>query len=83
MIDWVSIVRHSRRRFSNYAPNLRKLRPPKNPSRDKDRRNNQQPKHNNQHNNHDSAHNSPTESGEGQPNGLTCCYCHVWNQYFT
>lgn len=80
MIDWVSIVRHSRRRFSNYAPNLRKLRPPKNPTRDKDRRHqNQQQQNQQQRNSHhdSSAHNSPTESGEGQPNGLTCCYCHV------
>lgn len=82
MIDWVSIVRHSRRRFSNYAPNLRRLRPPKNPSSshktDKEHRNKYH------HNNHNcsSTANSPTDSETTKSNALSCCYCHVWNCLF-
>lgn len=79
MIDWVSIVRHSRRRFSNYAPNLRRLRPPKNPSsnKDKDQRN----KFHQQQFPDSSSNNSPTDS-ENKSSALSCCYCHVKSFFF-
>lgn len=79
MIDWVSIVRHSRRRFSNYAPNLRRLRPPKNPSSHKtDKEHRNKYNLNNHHqNNCGSAVNSPTDSETTKSNPLSCCYCHV------
>lgn len=79
MIDWVSIVRHSRRRFSNYAPNLRRLRPPKNPSSHKtDKEHRNKFHHNNHHqNNCGSAASSPTDSETTKTSALSCCYCHV------
>lgn len=84
MIDWVSIVRHSRRRFSNYAPNLRRLRPPKNPSSHKTDKEHRNKHHYNNHhqNNCSSTQNSPTDSETTKSNALSCCYCHVWNCLF-
>lgn len=84
MIDWVSIVRHSRRRFSNYAPNLRRLRPPKNPSSHKTEKEHRNKYHHNNHhhNNCSSTQNSPTDSETRKSNALSCCYCHVWKFYF-
>lgn len=79
MIDWVSIVRHSRRRFSNYAPNLRRLRPPKNPSSHKTDKEHRNKFHHNNHqqNNCGSAASSPTDSETTKTSALSCCYCHV------